>query len=136
MSHRVITGRRYKGRGTREQNREKRTMDGIVFDSLIELAHYANVLKPLHHGAAIRALQYHPKFVFRLQSQVTGEEEEVGSYEADFSFIEAKTDKLCVHDVKAWERDSKGQLRFITDREYLMKKRLMKVCFGIDVEEV
>lgn len=136
-SARILSGRRYQGKGSRAENREKRTMDGIVFDSILELAHYRDKLKPLHNGRAIRALTYHPKFVFVLPDKVTGKDVEIGSYEADFSYIETATEQLRVQDVKAWERHPRtGELRFLTGPDYLWQRALMKACFGIDVEEV
>lgn len=133
---RILTGRRYRGKGSRAEEREKRTFDGITFDSILEMYHYRDTLKPLHNARAIRALIYHPVFKFVLKDPL-GEEFEVGQYEADFSYIETDTEKLRVQDVKAWERHPRtGRLRFLTGPDYLWQKPLMKICFGIDVEEV
>lgn len=133
---RVLSGRRYQAKGGHAQQRERRTCDGIVFDSILELQHYRNVLKPLCNARAIEQLRYHPEFTFELPDPGGGEIL-LGTYEADFSFIWAKTKVLEVQDVKAWEMNPRtGVRRFLTGPDYAWQKALMRACFGITVVEV
>ena len=132
----ITTGRRFQSKGSRQERREKRTADNIVFDSILEKEAYLNTFKPLQVNGAIRALQYHPVFNFILKDP-DGNDVEVGSYEADYSCIWNHDNKVEVFDVKPWERDPKtGELHYVTGPDYVWQKKLMKVCFGIDVCEI
>lgn len=135
-NHRVITtGRRYQSTGTRAERLAKRTADNIVFDSIIEMNHYFN-LKTLLAAGKIRKLQHHPVFKF-FPKDASGCEFEAGQFEADFSYIETETNRLRVEDCKAWETDPRtGELRFITGPDYVWQRRMMRICFGIEVIEV
>jgi hypothetical protein len=107
---------------------EERTVDGIVFDSKPEAAHYA-YLKMLQKAGKIHSLQYEPQFVFIVNGV------EVGRFKPDFQFIETETNQVKIHEVKGWRRSKKtGKLLPRVDKGYTMRAKLMLACFGLTVE--
>lgn len=110
---------------------EDRTADNITFGSKKEMEHYHD-LKLLQDAGAITALKCHTKFVF-----IVGPDEMVvGTYTPDFTYIECVSGKVVVEDVKAWRRTPTGKLVAVVNREYGIKKKLMKALFQLDVREV
>jgi len=111
--------------------REDRTADGIVFDSKREMVRYYE-LKTLLGAKQISGLKCHVKFTFR----VGPESMIVGSYKPDFVYFD-KAGSVVIEDVKAWRRTPKlRKLRPVVNREYGIKKKLMKALFNLDVREV
>lgn len=106
---------------------EKRTCDGIVFDSIAEMEVYQG-FKGLQQRGVISKLQHEPEFVF-VVSGVT-----IGRYRPDFSYID-ENQKVRIVDVKGWRKSKKtGRLLPRVNREFGLKVRLMKACFGLEVE--
>jgi hypothetical protein len=123
----ILSGRRFKSKDP-VKSREQRTVDGIVFDSKLEVDVYLG-FKSLQQQGQIERLQYHPKFRFEIKGI------HVGDYEADFTFIERRTQKLNVIDVKAWRVNKRtGEREPILDPTDKWKKGLMLVCFGLEVQ--
>lgn len=81
----------------------------------------------------IRALQFHPTFVFELNGV------KIGTYEADATYID-KNEKTHVIDFKGFKRTRSkktGQLgkpRPRVDRDFPLRRNLMKALFGLEVE--
>lgn len=108
----------------------KTTVDGIVFDSMTEARRYVE-LKLLIRAGEIEKLQCHPKF----EIEVNGVR--ICAYTPDFSYIEMKTKKPHIEDVKGFKRSQKtGKLLPRVDREFGVKRKLMLAVFGLDVEIV
>lgn len=107
-----------------------RTMDGIEFDSLLEMHHYAN-LKILQRAGKIEKLQHEPLF------RCIVNDVQICTYRPDFTYLDAQTQALHVEDVKGWRKSKKtGKLLPRVNREFGMKVKLMRACFGITVELV
>lgn len=97
-------------------NAVKCEIDGIVFDSKKEGRHYQE-LKLRERAGEITCLEIHPAW------DLTVNGVKVGRYTADFSYIE-KGNLVVV--------DAKG----VRTRDYVLRKKLMKALFKIDVVEV
>lgn len=107
---------------------KKVEIDGITFDSLTEGRVYTEQLRPLARAKKITQLQVHPKFTFIVNDVI------VGSYKPDFVFCD-QDGKLRCWDAKGFKRSPKtGKMLPIVDRGFGKTKKLMKACFGIDVE--
>lgn len=115
--------------------KERRTADGVVFDSETEMNHYFN-LKALQNRGLISKLQIHPKFILMVN------EIEITTYKPDFSFINQTCaswlpNQVVIQDVKGWKKSAKtGKLLPRVDREFHIKVKLMMACFGLTVELV
>jgi hypothetical protein len=97
----------------------KRTeVDGISFASKREAKRYSE-LKLLQRAGEIRSLEVQRRFKLYAENQL------ICTYVADFCYFETKRNWLVVE-------DSKG----CRTREFIIKKKLMKACYGIDVQEV
>ena len=93
------------------------TVDGIPFDSEMEARRYGE-LKMLRLGKLIRNLTIHPTFELRVNGVL------LCKYEADFEYDDENNARI-VEDVK-------GNRTAL----YILKKKLMKACHGIEVKEV
>ena len=92
-------------------------LDGIKFRSQREAVRYAE-LKLLERAKKIMKLECQPKFPLLVNG------EKVCIYIADFRY-ETKDKNRVVEDVKG-----------MRTALYLIKKKLLKACYGIDVIEV
>jgi hypothetical protein len=92
--------------------------DGHHFDSIAEKNYYLQ-LKLRKLGNDIKDLKLQPIFPLVVNDQ------KVGQYEADFQYVDCKTGEVVVVDVKGFRT-----------REYLLKKRLMKAIYQIDIVEI
>lgn len=109
-----------KNRGGHKYNvskKEDRTMDGIVFDSKLEMTRYAE-LKMLERVGKISKLQLQPKFLLIPKTERGGR---ASYYTADFTYIEEG--KIIVEDAKGFRTDV-----------YKLKKKLLlwrypNICF-------
>lgn len=99
-------------------NAVKTIVDGHVFPSKAEAKRYGE-LKLLEKAGEISELVLQPRFDLRVNGI------HICHYIADFSYVEWKNMEIVVEDVKG----------FVTDL-FRIKKRLMKACCGIDVQEV
>lgn len=96
-------------------------LDGITFDSEKEAKRYGQ-LKMMLKAAEIGLLQ------LQVEYELNVEGEKVCSYVADFVYVESKTGKTIVEDVKS-EMTRKLPV-------YRLKKKLMKAIYGINIKEV
>ena len=112
-------------------SKERRSADGITFVSKREMERYYE-LKTLLHAHQISALKCHTKFTFRVGPDALV----VGNYKPDFVYID-KDGNVVIEDVKAWRLTPKlGKRVPVVNREYGIKKKLMKALFNLDVQEV
>lgn len=108
------------------------TVDGIRFDSLREANRYAQ-LKLLQRVKQVSDLQVHMLFALNVRGI------EIAVYEADFVYIEVRTGKKVVEDVKPHfrtERAKKAYHATAAYRLFSIKKRLMLAINKIEVIEV
>lgn len=109
--------------------KEDRTCDGIVFDSVTEMEHYMNLVL-LQKRGEISKLQLQPKFEFVVNGV------KLGRFKPDFAYLD-KENKPVIEDVKGWKVSKRtGKLLPRVDREFGLKVRLMRACFGLDVRIV
>ena len=107
---------------------ERRTLDGVVFDSITECEHYAN-LKLLLRDGVISELKMQTRF------DLIVNEIHIAYYYADFCYL--KGGVAIVEDVKAWVKSKKtGKMLPRLDRETGMKLKLMRAIYGIEVDLV
>ncbi len=118
-------GRRGGGPTVRVVARDRRTMDGITFDSKLEMERYI-VLKAMKEAGEISELCFHIH-IYKLEV----DDILIGTYEPDFVYN--KDGNRVVEDVKP---KYKGAKRTIAYRIFEMKKRLMLALYGIEVQEV
>lgn len=112
--------------GARSKYGAKKTVvDGITFDSKKEAERYCE-LKLLCRGKAISNLMRQVKYelvpAVRLGGKVA---QRAINYYADFVYIDAKTGKTVVEDVKGFRTQA-----------YRMKKKMMLEKYGIQIREV
>jgi hypothetical protein len=108
---------------------ERRTMDGITFDSIAEMQRYAD-LKLQQRAGLIRELKHHTKFDLRVNGI------HICFYSADFSYIDNVSSRAVLEDVKGFKRGKRGKLLPRVNREFHIKQKLMKAVFGLEVEIV
>lgn len=103
--------------------------DGLKFDSQKEHRRYKQ-LRTMERTGIIRDLQHHVKYeiaaAVKFPSKKTKSQPRY--YEADFVYVDTRTGKTIVEDVKC-ESTAKNQL-------YLFKKHLMMLLHGIEIQEV
>lgn len=113
--------------------RNKRTeVDGIKFDSVREANRYGE-LKLLQLAKKVRDLQMHVRFKLDVRDI------EITIYEADFVYIDVRTGKKIVEDVKPQfrtERARKAYHATAAYRIFAIKRRLMLAIHEIWVIEV
>jgi hypothetical protein len=88
------------------------------YDSKKE-AQRGHELSLLEQAGKIEALEHHPIFPLSVNGV------EVGSYEADFVYVDVESCKTITEDVKGVKTDV-----------YRLKKKLMKAIYNIDITEV
>lgn len=97
---------------------KKHTYDGHKFDSLKEVDRYVILARRLKRGV-ITDLKLHERFNLIVNDIL------ICGYVADFVYTIG--DRLVVEDVKVGATKT---------RLYILKKKLMKACLGIDIVEV
>ena len=90
-------------------------LDGYHFPSKAEAALYVS-LRALQKSGEIRDLKIHPRFGFKINGV------KVGYYEADFSYIDCKTQSLVVADKKS---PITRKLAY-----YRLKRRIFEVIYA------
>ena len=100
-------------------NARKITVDGVVYDSLLEYSRFCE-LRLQEMAGQISELKYHVPFIL-IEKSEKGREIK---YEADFVY--KKDGKLIVEDVKSGPTKT---------RLYKLKKRLMLEKYGIKIQE-
>jgi hypothetical protein len=104
---------------SRSKFRNVRTeIDGITFSSKAEARRYQE-LKLLEKAKAIHSLELQPRYKLIVNGEL------VAVYVGDFHYWSNETDLPVVEDVKG----------FITP-EFRLKKKLMKACHGIEIQEI
>lgn len=105
----------------------KTEIDGHIFDSKHE-AQVCSELMLLQKAGEISKLQFHPTFVLVVN------QEPICKYTPDATYHD-KDDRLHVIDAKGFKRSRKtGKMLPRVDREFHMKRKLMRACFGLEVE--
>jgi hypothetical protein len=103
-------------------NAKKTVVDGITFDSKREAQVYGE-LKLREKAGEIYDLTIHPKYELDVLGTV------ICRYTADFCFYEsAPPNEFRVVDVKSPPTAKK--------RDFVMTRKLMRACYGIDVEVI
>ncbi len=92
--------------------------DGLCFRSQLEYHRYQE-LKLLLHMGLIRNLKTHTRYPLIVNGV------KVAVYEDDFSYDDVGTNQHVTEDTKG-----------VRTQEYLLKKKLVKACYGIDIVEV
>lgn len=92
------------------------TVDGIVFDSKREAERWQE-LRLMEKAGEITDLRRQVPFALTVNRQL------VCHYKADFLYI---------RDGKEIVEDAKG----LRTREYAIKRKLMRACYGIEIQEV
>lgn len=101
-------------------NNKKTDFEGVTYDSGKE-AKRAAELKLIAQAGQIRDLATKKEFPLKVNNVL------VCIYESDFTYIDCKTGKLVVEDVKsAFTR---------TLPVYRIKNKLMRACYGIEILE-
>lgn len=95
-------------------------VDGIMFDSKKEARRYKDLKLDLAAGN-IQQLETHPSYEMHVNGQL------ICKYEADFSYYERGDDRTFRRVIE----DVKGH----RTREYIIKKRLMKAIYDIEIRE-
>lgn len=107
---------------------EKQEADGLKFDSKKEYKRYVQ-LKTMQRCGLITDLQHHK--VYEIAPGVKFPSKKSKSqpryYEADFVYVDTKTGMTIVEDVKS---------EATVTQFYLLKKHLMMVVHGIEIQEV
>lgn len=111
------------GRRPRRQNKYnavKTLIDGITWASKHEAERYL-VLKTQQVAGEIRELRWHTRYPLVVNGV------KIALYEDDFSYRDLEN-RLIVEDAKSPATAKR--------RDYIMKKRLVKALYGIEVQEV
>lgn len=82
----------------------KVTIDGIKFDSTKEANRYVE-LKYLEKAGKIKDLVLQPKFLLQPSYKKNGKTIRKIEYVADFSYLDIKTNKIYIEDVKGMKTD-------------------------------
>lgn len=101
----------------------KTVVDGIVFDSKREAKRYGE-LKLLERAGVIKDLQLQVRFELIPAFDVDGKHYRPTFYIADFAYIDAKTDKEIVEDVKGARTDV-----------YRLKAKMFAHKYGVSILE-
>lgn len=105
---------------------KKVTIDGITFDSIKEGKRYQE-LKLLERANEITELKLQVPFILLDSYVLNGKKRQGIKYIADFAYIDIKTGKYVVEDVKS--SATKTQV-------YKLKKKLFEQKYGIEIREV
>lgn len=105
---------------------KKVTIDGITFDSIKESKRYQE-LKLLERANEITELKLQVPFILLDSYVLNGKKHQGIKYIADFVYIDIRTRKYVVEDVKS--SATKTQV-------YKLKKKLFEQKYGIEIKEV
>jgi hypothetical protein len=104
--------------------KEKRTVEGLVFDSRAEMKRYCE-LKLLEQAGEIADLERQPSYLLMDAYIYRGKKIRAITYRADFRYLDGKTGKRIVEDVKGHETEV-----------YKLKRKLLLSKYDIDFREV
>jgi hypothetical protein len=96
----------------------KTEVDGVLFDSKREAAHYCE-LKLRQKAGEIDLLELQPEFALVVSGVV------VGKYRADFRYVLTHNGELVVDDSKGFRTPV-----------YRLKKKIVEAIYGIEIQEV
>lgn len=99
----------------------KKTINGLLFDSTKEANRYLE-LAMLQAAGEITQLETHPRF-----DLIASNGEIIGHYTADFRYVDKRSGKVVVEDVKS---------KLTKTTSYMLRKRLVRACHGIVITEV
>jgi len=99
-------------------------VEGISFASKREANRYAH-LRLLQRAGEIEALVLQPAFPLKVVNLDTGELTQIGTYRADFWYLDTRTQQPIVEDAKGWRT-----------REYKRTKKHVEAQYGIRIVEV
>lgn len=97
---------------------KKTRIDGILFDSKAEAGRYGT-LRLLERAGEISGLEVHPRFPIVVAGV------RVAEYRADFRYLDLRTSKTVVEDVKG-----------VQTREYRLKKKLVEALYAFPIVEI
>ena len=103
---------------------KKTKIDGITFDSQKEAKRYLE-LKLLLKTGKISELKLQPIYILQDKFRLGGKGIRAIKYIADFEYIDNKTGKVIVEDVKGIKTDV-----------YKLKKKLFQKKYGKDIKEI
>ena len=96
-------------------NAKKTTINGITFHSKKEAERYL-VLMSMEQAGEITELELQPRWPLVVNGV------KIGRYTADFQYRQGG--RLVVEDVKG-----------VRTRDYVLRKKLMRACYGIEIKE-
>lgn len=96
--------------------------DGHTFDSKKEARRYRE-LRLMERSGEIDKLELQPVYRFEHNGVL------IGKYTPDFRYEDTRTGELIVEDVKAESKAARS-------RDYILRKKMLKAFYGIDVQEV
>ena len=114
----------YRFKTNSKYKNKKVKVDNIVFDSIKESNRYKE-LKYLENAGLIKELVLQPKYELQPKFKYEGKTVRKIEYIADFKYIDIKTNKEVVEDVKG-----------IKTEVYRLKKKMMLYKYNIDVKEI
>ena len=98
--------------------------DGVIYDSKAEMRRYYDLCLLVKAGV-IRDLERQPTFPVTITS-ITGEEKHLCTYTADFSYVDVRSEKLIIEEVK-----SKGSRTPV----YMLRRKAAELYHGMKVKE-
>lgn len=106
-------------------NNQKKTVDGITFDSILEARRYT-VLKSRLEAGTISDLRLQPHYtIMEGYKDLSGTYIRPVQYIADFSYIINEDGRRIVEDAKG-----------VRTEAYAIKRKLVRDRFGVDVVEI
>ena len=101
--------------GRNKYNARKVEIDGYIFDSKKEAKRYQELCL-LERAGEIEIIEIHPRWKLVVNGVL------IGRYTADFMYKD--NGKMVVEDVKG-----------VRTRDYVLRKKLMKALYGIEIKE-
>ena len=105
--------------------KERRTVNGIVFDSIAESVRFRE-LNLAERCGDIRSLELQPRYDWHTTYSANGRTfKRKHFYKADFRYIDVRTGDAVVEDVKG-----------VRTAEYKRKKKIVEALYDIEIREV
>lgn len=108
---------------------KKTQVGGITFDSKKEAARYQELVL-LERAGEIRNLVLQPAFVLTVNGM------KICSYKADFRYDQVQRDGLGMRMMGRGMTNVVEDVKGMKTPVYRLKKKLMKACHGIEIQEV
>lgn len=112
-----------------KKGKQKRTLNGIIFDSEIELKYYKDHLLPLQEKGEVTNIVVHPVFVLQKSYEKNGKKVLPIKYESDFQYEIVETGKELIIDIKGLPTQEAILKRKLFDFVY-PEKNLLWICFS------